>query len=532
MFNVAELDRMVCMQLSRHDLLHCTLVNSVWYDAAMPYLWTDLSNLTTVRQQQALRKLVLIDYIQERQRLEQKQLQGEAWIQDGAVTHSNGSNGPTITEDIYCPSLLEEYGVNVVHIPPLDDLRKALFLKGSVKAQVLYSRRPIEFNWSLAAQFLKRCPNIKIPVLPLLSAFNGPDSFVAITFPYLVPAAQALQIGASTMGHYCLNICASEMDQILKIASDRLESLTLGVSIEGQWDMTWDYETGFVGLRELILYDIGGTSEFWSILWEGCRRIVRLQVHQIVGHVLHSLVAGIRKHMTHLDSIKFGARCDDPFSWYQVDDEKAAKLIDAGTKGWRVVESDMDVVFGPRAMTSLTQHYSTLVEIRIVQCVGGSSVPDLLALCPNLQTMVSSDTRSIETEQISTNPALNFIDWDPITNSLRPWACESCLKTLVMRITDIPLQENEAYPGQRENLHTGVYSRLARLTQLEELSLGHPLVGRLHARHIPFSLTVASGLAKLAGLKKMRILRTDGLNHDMSKKDLEWILQNWPNWEY
>ncbi|KFH62828.1 hypothetical protein MVEG_11353 [Podila verticillata NRRL 6337] len=502
MFNVAELDRMVCMQLSRHDLLHCTLVNSVWYDAAMPYLWTDLSNLTTVRQQQALRKLVLIDYIQERQRLEQKQLQEEAWIQDGAVTHSNGSNGPTITEDIYCPSLLEEYGVNVVHIPPLDDLL----------SQAL--------------------PQHQDPCTAFTQCLQWPDSFVAITFPYLVPAAQALQIGASTMGHYCLNICASEMDQILKIASDRLESLTLGVSIEGQWDMAWDYETGFVGLRELILYDVGGTSEFWSILWEGCRRIVRLQVHQIVGHVLHSLVAGIRKHMTHLDSIKFGARCDDPFSWYQVDDEKAAKLIDAGTKGWRVVESDMDVVFGPRAMTSLTQHYSTLVEIRIVQCVGGSSVPDLLALCPNLQTMVSSDTRSIETEQISTNPALNFIDWDPITNSLRPWACESCLKTLVMRITDIPLQENEAYPGQRENLHTGVYSRLARLTQLEELSLGHPLVGRLHARHIPFSLTVASGLAKLAGLKKMRILRTDGLNHDMSKKDLEWILQNWPNWEY
>ncbi|KAF9371566.1 hypothetical protein CPB97_001888 [Podila verticillata] len=239
MFNVAEIDRMVCMQLSRHDLLQCTLVNSVWYDAAMPYLWTDLSNLRTIPQQQALRKLMLIDYIQEWQRLEQKQGQGEARIQDGAVTHNNGSNGPATTGNIYCPSLLEEYGVNVVHIPSLDDLRKALFLNGSGKVQVVCSRRPIDLDldWSLAAQFLKRCPSIKIPLLPLLSAFRGPDSFIATIFSYLVPAAQALQIGASTAGQCCLKIRASDKDQILKVASDRLESLTLGVSIEGPWDM-------------------------------------------------------------------------------------------------------------------------------------------------------------------------------------------------------------------------------------------------------------------------------------------------------
>ncbi|KAF9371567.1 hypothetical protein CPB97_001889 [Podila verticillata] len=208
----------------------------------------------------------------------------------------------------------------------------------------------------------------------------------------------------------------------------------------------------------------------------------------------------------------------------------AAKLIDAGTKGWCAVESDMTAVFGPRAMTSLTQHYSTLVDIRTVQCVGGSSVPALLALCPNLQTMVSTDNISAETKQISTNPAVEFIDWDPITISLRPWACEPCLKTLVIRITDIPLKENEAYHGHRKHLHTGVYTRLACLTQLEELSLGHLIVGRRDTRNIPFSLTVDSGLAKLAGLKKMRILRTDGLKHDMSRTDLEWIRQHWPNW--
>lgn len=526
MFNVSEIDRMVCLQLSRHDLLQCTMVNSVWYDAVMPFLWMNLSNLRTVPQQQALRKLVLIDYIQERQYLEQKQGQGEAQIQDGAVAHRNGS---ATAKNIYCPSLLEEYGVNVVHIPELDVLRKVLFLNDSGKGQVVDSRRSIELNGALATQFLKRCPNIQIPLLPLLNTFRGPDSFIAVTFPYLVPAAQALQIGAGIAGHCCLNIRASDLDQILKAASDRLETLILGVSIEGPWEMAWNYQTGFVGLRQLILYDVRGTSEFWSILWEGCRQIMRLQVHQIMDHVLHSLTAGIRKHMTHLDLIQFGNCCDDPFSCPQIEDKNAAKLIDAGTKGWRVVESDMTVVFGPKAMTSLIQHYSTLMKIRIVQRVGGSSVTALLALCPNLQILISTDTISTETKGISTNPVINFIDRDPITLSLRPWACEPCLKTLVIRITDIPLEMEEAYRGQRMDLHTGVYTRLARLTQLEELSLGHRIESRRYATPIPFSLTVSSGLAKLAGLKKMRKLRIDGLEHDMSRTDLDWISQHWPN---
>ncbi|KAG0013849.1 hypothetical protein BGZ81_000803 [Podila clonocystis] len=534
MFDVPEIDRIVCLQLGRHDLFQCTQVNTAWYETTMPFLWTNLSNLSSFAQQQALRKLVLIDYIQEQKCLEEQRAQEEELLQGRAAIHNNDSSiRPLAATAVYCPSLIEEYGVNVLHIPAFYELRRSLILMDPRKFRVRDYERKREMDLALVVQFFKRCPNIKIPALSVLNDLKDVCWHNVISLPFLVPVTQALQIGPEEETLYGPSVSMSDIDDILAAASDRLESLAIGANVSsGSGATKWNCQAGLVRLKELKLFTARGDTALWSRVWEGCRRIEHLQVYRIDACVLQSLAGGIREHMTYLSSIQFGNHLrDDGGIMRLIRDDGAARLIDAGTKGWRVVKSDAHTIFGPLAMTSLIQHYSTLVEVKIVQCVGGSSVITLLQLCPNLQSLVSSDAESSEIEDLPGNPVLDFIDRNPINNSLRPWMCESRLKKLKLRITDVPLEEEEDYPGQRKDIHVGVYARLARLTQLEVLSLGYKPTGQdvEDVEDIPFSITVDSGLGSLAGLKNMRKLMLDGLDHDMGSKDFEWISKHWPN---
>ncbi|KAG0018428.1 hypothetical protein BGZ82_000448 [Podila clonocystis] len=536
MFDVPEIDRIVCLQLGRRELFQCTQVNSAWYETTMPFLWINLSNLSSFAQQQALRKLVLIDYIQEQKCLGEQRAQEEEPLQGRAAIHNNESSSrPLAASTVYCPSLIEEYGVNVVHIPAFYELRRSLILMDPRKFRVLDYERKSEMDLALVVQFFKRCPNIKIPTLSVLNDLKDLCWHNVISLPFLVPVTQALLIGLEEEKLYGPSVSMSDMDDILAAASDSLESLAIGANVSsGSGATKWNCQAGLVRLKELKLFAARGVTAFWSRVWEGCCRIEHLQVYRIDTCVLQSLAGGIREHMTHLSSIRFGNRLRDDDDIIPrlkprlIRDEEAARLIDAGTKGWRVVKSDAHTIFGPLSMTSLIQHYSTLVEVKIVQCVGGSSVITLLQLCPYLQSLVSSDAESSETEDLSGNPVLDFIDRDPINNSLRPWMCESRLNKLKLRITDVPLEEDEDYPGQRKDIHAGVYARLARLTQLEVLSLGYQPIGQ-DVEDIPFSITVDSGLGSLAGLKNMKKLKLDGLDHNMGSKDFEWISKHWPN---
>lgn len=65
MFDIAELEHMVCTLLDRHALAMCTRVNNTWYVATMPYLMSDIPKLS-ISQQEAFLDLVLEDYCQTR----------------------------------------------------------------------------------------------------------------------------------------------------------------------------------------------------------------------------------------------------------------------------------------------------------------------------------------------------------------------------------------------------------------------------------------------------------------------------------
>ncbi|KAI9240254.1 MAG: hypothetical protein BYD32DRAFT_459045 [Podila humilis] len=110
MFEVPEMDHMVCVQLSTLDLFQCSQVCSAWYDVVMPYLWATIPLLKNRQQQESLRRL---------------------------------------------PTLLEEYGHLVNTIPKFDTFVQALNISSGEQ-----SRRFLRISSSLLEQFFKRCPNI------------------------------------------------------------------------------------------------------------------------------------------------------------------------------------------------------------------------------------------------------------------------------------------------------------------------------------------------------------------------------------
>lgn len=73
------------------------------------------------------------------------------------------------------------------------------------------------------------------------------------------------------------------------------------------------------------------------------------------------------------------------------------------------------------------QHYSTLVEISIMQTMGGANVANFLVLCPKLEKLAVFDY-AMPGEVPSDVDAKPFHCYRKIGETHRPWKCESTLK--------------------------------------------------------------------------------------------------------
>ncbi|KAF9907759.1 hypothetical protein EC991_010629 [Linnemannia zychae] len=91
------------------------------------------------------------------------------------------------------------------------------------------------------------------------------------------------------------------------------------------------------------------------------------------------------------------------------------------------------------------------------------------------------------------------------------------------------------------NMHTLVYDRLASLIHLTVLDLGwnpgnpdDQTVGRPYNRwgesyvHDSLELTLKSGLKRLAPLTSLKVFGFDGVNHNIGRRELEWMAKSWP----
>ncbi|KAF9981313.1 hypothetical protein BGZ65_004087 [Modicella reniformis] len=106
------------------------------------------------------------------------------------------------------------------------------------------------------------------------------------------------------------------------------------------------------------------------------------------------------------------------------------------------------------------------------------------------------------------------------------------LRVLKLRITDIPKSEVD----QGQEIQSLVYDRLARLTNLETLWLGHnPHVTYGWQRHreqmdqydCP-EMSLESGLHKLAELQSWKELNVFGLKKRIGPKEVQWMTEHYP----
>ncbi|KAF9386073.1 hypothetical protein CPB97_004159 [Podila verticillata] len=504
---------MVCVQLSTLDLFQCSQVCSAWYDVVMPYMWTTVPLLKNRQQQESLRRLVLIDYIQERQW--KKQLREEE--------EENGFSGPSSLPPIQ-PTLLEEYGHLVNTIPKFDTFVQALNISSGER-----SKGFLRTSYSLLEQFFKRCPNIKVPELHLRSIdllFRVQVNAIAKT---IVPLAQTLLIGPEVARGQAMRL--SVLRKILGATSSRLSILCLRLnyyrddSAEYGDNHAWKSPGAlFSNLTRLHLvtcgdycYDNSAVSDFWVELWDHCRGIEVLLVNRVLPSIFDTLVRGVSA-MRNLDRVFLGNGQVSHFDALY-DDHQLAALISAGSKGWKQVQNDSTTQMGGFSMFALLQHFATLEELSIVQHIGGMGVITFLSACPKLCSFSVQESVPPPplNDTLSDIDITHFIDWDPTTKLLNPWACETTLTVLRIWVDGIPLVDDEDYPGKRQHLIRATFERLARLVNLQELALGYaPLVpagmdfGLEPAR---MEMTISSGLWRLEALKSMKILDLRRMDH-------------------
>ncbi|KAF9145667.1 hypothetical protein BGX30_007505 [Mortierella sp. GBA39] len=105
-----------------------------------------------------------------------------------------------------------------------------------------------------------------------------------------------------------------------------------------------------------------------------------------------------------------------------------------------------------------------------------------------------------------------------------PWVCLG-LKTLHVIMAGDPQNV-----WLNRSLQHRLFHQLGRLSQLQQLSLGHCVLWMYENgySHHGLDFTLDAGLAKLSGLKKLEELNLEGIYQRMGEKDVEWMLENWP----
>lgn len=227
MFNITELDELVCERLDRKSLAQCAIVNKTWHEGVMPLLFKNIPELKTQRQRQSFRSLVLEDYhLKEECRLEkqrrkqrekrQKQRQKKRELQaqeppqptviakSGDTTPSKvppaekrADNSDTGQHEGRPLSLLSRYGGCIRTIPEVEDLLSYLEVTrvstDSLEAPLQMSREDPE-ALELLVSFLSRCTNLRQPRVELNEDHFEDLVMLQVLATYIVPATVHLVI--------------------------------------------------------------------------------------------------------------------------------------------------------------------------------------------------------------------------------------------------------------------------------------------------------------------------------------------------
>ncbi|KAK3811088.1 MAG: hypothetical protein J3Q66DRAFT_390972 [Benniella sp.] len=505
MLDLPELLEKIFQDLKHHDLAQCAQVNKHWHALTVPFLWRDVTCVCIGgSRRKAFRRIVLEDYLQENGR-ERGLSQPSALLKYGQLIRLLPS--PRDLESVLRSHDYTQQGDK----PTAHALLQHLF-KRSSEAQVESLRYPFQGHES-----------------------DEMESILAFTLPRLRSLFIQGTLQGTQSGFF-------KFKSVLDQCSTTLRYLDVDMKLQWEYGTDMEVEASenesdcWTSLKELSLRyntDYEDAGQFWSWMWKRCGQVKHLQVFMI-DKTTPSLVQAMSLYMPNLQELTVGihsqaSQYGDPER--VMEDDVVAALLSGSSHGWKAVSIRATARLERETINALATHYSTLKELHID---GHSNLPNrdliqILRYCPHLRSLsyinLFNDGSVVD--------GATFIDLDPDTGLLKPWLCEGSLKSLAVKIANIPrpdlpsggFQKQEEYPGQGREMQNQVYDRLGSLTSLETLRLSNRF-GTFRDDCLEMSLE--SGLDKLSGLKSLQELHVTKMATKIGIKEARWMVENWP----
>ncbi|KAF9544911.1 hypothetical protein EC957_011536 [Mortierella hygrophila] len=340
-----------------------------------------------------------------------------------------------------------------------------------------------------------------------------------------------------------------------------MKELSVVSKYDAPYPPSWlRFLTRCVNLERLEVTKIFPT---WYGTLRGCVNLRSLAVHDVSTACVQFIADALRNSFLHLDEIEIMQDFGD------LKEGAVADMISACRAGWKLVNIP---TLDTAAAEALVNHCPTLerLEFRRSASLTSLQMHQILSTSPRLTTFVTMRDSSHDFERdwfvsaVAKFAVQDFIDIDPNTKALKPWACESTLKDFAAKITGIPRPDitqtfhghprqgglQETHPGQSQELQRRVYERLARFTHLEELELGHDdrdwdneenyiddAEGDLVYNDVDFQyecvdLTLKNGLGLLEGLKELKTISFMRMATRVGTEEVKWMVESWPQLEY
>ncbi|KAF9306045.1 hypothetical protein BGZ74_007873 [Mortierella antarctica] len=499
MFEVPELASMVFSHLEHHHLAQCALVSKDWHSAVMPVLWRTIPDLHSPQQRLKFCELVYEDYDYCHRTIhepDEEDLPARCECKPVlAIEPTKAEISLDPLEPRTMTTTLMKYGHWIRNVPEMYWF--AYILQPSQdnyninNNSHLQKQRNARIGYDMLRHFLERLPNVQFQTLMISRAFFRQECFLDYLIERVLPMVREL----------ILNDVMDIVD-LRRVLSATANSLTCL------------YVKRFLPV------------EFWAGFWRGCTSVTSLTIDDVIPGLVEVLKQDSAEHLPNLHTLCLGHRSfmQRASEMLGFSDKDVAMLLRTSTvgtrRGWRVIQMSEGATLGPCSVNVLLQHCSTLEKLVCWPTFESTVWVDLLASCPRMQVLQCSGPFSWwPKEPVALITVQQLIDWDEDMDEYRPWACEGMLQTLDIKIAGLDLNEDEWA------LHSKLYGRLARLTQLRELKLKviqePPRKGLV--------MTLKSVLARLSGLKKLEVLELYGFaDHHIEHKDVEWMVKNWP----
>ncbi|KAK5817037.1 hypothetical protein F5H01DRAFT_342284 [Linnemannia elongata] len=591
LFDITELVEQVGSHLNQHDLSNCVRVNKSWNTAFIPLLWRTVPppryrtsegwNLDHQPHRISFRQLVLEDYLSSQQ---EQRREGEhncpartafsrngRWIRDLGLSQSDLSPQPVPSSSGPQPSIHSSVAAAAAiatALPEPTDLELTRHMLQQctslqrLRLSGMNEGAPHFESWrSIVRSSLPDTLTdlaIKLDSEAKLSASSIPP----LLFSQCHPGLRKLSLHVSHVGHEVEEAEeeSGEDEPLLLMNEVRVTCESFSERVHA-YPPSWPrFLRRCTNLETLVVTSIDQT---WIQALEACVHLRKLEIQAPCEDSLQVLTTALKTGLPNLDSIYINDQ------YFVTTDEDKAAMLSTGLQGWRSITLQ-DA--GPFTIEAVMKHCSTLENLSLRMALGLTSahVVKILSSSPNLQSLITLAEddytnfkfRNNETTYIS---AKDFIDADPSSEFLKPWACESSLRILRAKIggiprpditrtcTDRPLRDGMviqgSYPAQSREIQGRILDRLARMTRLERLELGNEdrALDSEERRRMPttfltamdglefqydcLEMSLGSGLWKLEGLKELRVLGVVRMATRIGEEEERWMKECWPKLE-